>query len=374
MPHETTRTIEGVCGRSLFVGIVGTSLNTQVSDLLARVKPGGIILFKRNVASLPDLVALCSDLRRAVDPPPLLAIDEEGGRVTRLTPHVTGLPPASITASQPAERLREYWRRYGDLLALLGIDIDFAPVVDLCSPDAVNGIADRSYGTDPQLVAGCGSAAIEGLMEAGVLPTLKHFPGLGNTLLDSHDHLPSIQKDREAFEREDLFPFIALASRSPAVMVGHGHYPFYAGPDARAATLSSEICTDLLRRRIGFGGTAISDDLEMKAVAARVAWEDLAPRTIESGCDMILICHQTERILAAHEAIVKRARSDARFSARCEEAARRVDALRRLAWAARARAHTSRGKTAAGEILVDRLDRARASLMQAAGEMGEARA
>ncbi len=325
-------------GQLLSVGIEGTRLTPEVKGWLARTRPGGIILFKRNVSGLADLASLCEALHAAVDPPPLLAIDEEGGRVSRLTPHVGALPPAASMASAGPARLREYWHRYGDLLRRIGIDVDFAPVVDLCRSDAPNGIADRSYGTDPRLVTECAAAAAEGLAQAGVLPTLKHFPGLGDTLLDSHHHLPSVQKGREAFEREDLHPFACLAAEAPAVMIGHGHYPFYTGPDPLAATLSKEIASRLLRGRLGFAGAAISDDLEMKAVAARVPWDELAPRAVEAGCDMVLICHRMDRAADALEALRRRAASDPAFARRCEEAAERVAALRRKAQAAGARA------------------------------------
>jgi beta-N-acetylhexosaminidase len=348
-------------GQILFVGIVGTVLDAATRSLLTRVRPGGIIIFKRNVSSLADLAALCASLRTSIDPPPLLAIDEEGGRVTRLAPHVTGLPAASLTAANGDDRLREYWRRYGDLLRSIGLDIDFAPVVDLCPADAPNGIADRSYGTDPEKVIACASAAIEGLLSAGILPTLKHFPGLGDTLLDSHHHLPSVVKKRDAFEKEDLVPFIRLAKKVPAVMVGHGHYPFYAGPDPIAATLVKEITTTLLRERAGFAGAAISDDLEMKAVALRVAWDDLAPRAVAAGNDMLLICHSAERIVAAHDALRRRADRDAAFALRCQEAAGRVAALR-LEIGRAAAGSPGRSRPAAAEAI----ETARAALVESA--------
>src|SRR5262249_41047485 len=138
------------------------------------------------VESLPLLKALVDDLRGAIEPSPLVAIDEEGGRVTRLAPHVEGLPSASSMAALGPKPIAAYWERYGRLLSRLGADVAFPPVVDLCPPDAPTGIADRSYGTAPAAVVACAGAAIDGLEAAGILPTIKHFPGLGDTLLDSH--------------------------------------------------------------------------------------------------------------------------------------------------------------------------------------------
>jgi len=358
MSEPSVFSVETV-GELLFIGIDGVALTTQTRSLLERVRPGGIILFKRNVKDLTGLAGFCDEIRAAVAPPPLLAIDEEGGRVTRIAPHVEGLPPACATAGIDPVRLRGYWRRYGDLLSALGIDIDFAPVVDLCPPDAANGIADRSFGADAERAIACARQVIAGLLEAGVLPALKHFPGLGSTLLDSHHHLPAIRKSREAFEREDLAPFLALAGEAPSVMIGHGHYPFYSGADPVAATLSREVSTGLLRERVGFAGAAISDDLEMKAVSARIPWEDLAPRAIEAGCDMVLVCHSAERILAAHEALRRRAGSDRSFFGRCREAAARVAGLRDAAAEARSRASLPPGSSGR-----DRIEPARSLLAQ----------
>lgn len=363
MSSEPSRSDVVDPGELLFVGIEETALTTETRDLLRRVRPGGVILFRRNVAGLSEVAALCSDLRAAMDPPPLVAIDEEGGRVTRLEPHVSGLPPAFATATLEPGRLRDYWRRYGDLLASLGIDMDFAPVVDLCAPDAANGIADRSFGTDPARVSTCAAAVLDGLEAAGLLSTLKHFPGLGSTLLDSHHRLPSIRKSREAFEREDLTPFRSLCARAPAVMIGHGHYPFYSGPDPMAATLSRAISTDLLRGALGFPGTAISDDLEMKAVADRVEWSELASRVIEAGSDMTLICHRADRILEAREALGRRIGTNPAFAARCREAAGRVAALRAAAAGARRRA----GRSVDGHAVPEaRIEEMRAALIAAA--------
>ncbi|HXI01669.1 MAG TPA: glycoside hydrolase family 3 N-terminal domain-containing protein, partial [Candidatus Saccharimonadales bacterium] len=308
-PHESPHGL----GQILFIGIEGGSLTEATRGLLEEVRPGGVILFRRNVPSLPDLAALCSAIRDAVDPAPFIAVDEEGGRVTRLEPHVTGLPSAVEAASAGTDKLETYWRAYGTLLATLGFDIDFAPVVDLCPADAANGIADRSFGISPDAVIAGARAVMSGLTSAGVLPTLKHFPGLGPTLLDSHHHLPSLTKPKESFEREDLAPFEALAREAPLVMIGHGHYPFYSGPDPIAATLSEAISGTLLRERIGFGGVAVSDDLEMKAVSARIPWDDLAPRAVAAGNDMLLICHRPERIVAARDALARRAASDESF-------------------------------------------------------------
>ncbi len=349
----------GLLGQILFIGIEGGTLGPSTRALLEEIRPGGVVLFRRNVVSLTELASLCHAIKAAVDPAPLIAVDEEGGRVTRLTPHLTGLPPASRAGAAGAPRLREYWARYGDLLARLGFDVDFAPVVDLCPPDAPNGIADRSFGTSPAAVIECARAVMEGLESAGVLPVLKHFPGLGPTLLDSHHHLPSLDKEKDVFEKEDLLPYVELGGKAAAVMIGHGHYPFYSGADPVAATLSPAVSTDLLRGVVRFQGVAISDDLEMKAVSARVAWDDLVPRTVAAGSDMLLICHKQERIRSALAALQRRADSDPAFADRCGEALRRIRALRDRVPSARA----------GSPALPSAIDEARAALLRSAAEV-----
>ncbi|HZI93787.1 MAG TPA: glycoside hydrolase family 3 N-terminal domain-containing protein, partial [Patescibacteria group bacterium] len=222
----------------------------------------------------------------------------------------------------------------GRILLSLGFDLDFAPVVDLCRPDAPNGIGDRSFGMDPETVCAMASAYLDGLDEAGVVGCLKHFPGLGPTLFDSHHHLPTVQKEEAPFLREDLLPYRRLHTRSPVIMVGHGHYPFMAGPDPIAATLTPQIVTDLLRSELGYSGVALADDLEMKAVSARIAFTDLAPRAVIAGCDMLLVCRKREAILASLEALRSWAGAGRLPAARVAEAMSRIEALRaRTPWA-----------------------------------------
>jgi len=316
-------------GQLLFVGFDGTELNVDLRALLGEIRPGGIILFKRNIVDAEQTLKLIADLHALYDPAPIVAVDEEGGQVSRLRPMAPTLPPAArLAAMGDARAVRELFAAEGRLLASLGFDLDFAPVVDLCRPDAPNGIGDRSFGTDPQTVCALASASLDGLSDAGILGCLKHFPGLGPTLFDSHHHLPTVQKDAEAFAREDLLPYRRLHARAPVVMVGHGHYPFLAGPDPIAATLVAGIVTRLLRSEIGYAGVALADDLEMKAVAGRISLEELAPRAVAAGCDMLLVCRKREAIHASYAALRQWAGDGRLSSARVDEALARLDALR----------------------------------------------
>lgn len=322
-------------GELLFVGFDGTDLTVELRAFLSRIRPGGIILFKRNIVDAAQIVRLISDLHGLYEPAPIIAVDEEGGQVSRMRPLAPTLPPMARLAGGGASTVREMAASLARLLVSVGFDLDFAPVVDLCRPDSPNGIGDRSFGTDPESATVMAAAYLEGLAEGGISGCLKHFPGLGPTLFDSHHHLPTVQKDDAPFRREDLLPYRRLHAMAPVVMVGHGHYPFLSGADPMAASLSAAVVTDLLRHDIGFSGVALADDLEMKAVAARISFADLAPRAIIAGCDMALVCRKPEAIEASLAALNSWAASGRLGQARVAEALARVEALR--ATVARAR-------------------------------------
>lgn len=316
-------------GELLFVGFDGTDLNVELRAFLSRVRPGGIILFKRNIVDAGQIVSLISDLHALYEPSPIIAVDEEGGQVSRLRPLAPTLPPmARLAAGDGAPTIRVMAAALARVLVSVGFDLDFAPVVDLCRPDSPNGIGDRSFGTDPERATLMAKAYLEGLADGGISGCLKHFPGLGPTLFDSHHHLPTVQKEEAPFRREDLLPYRRLHELAPVVMIGHGHYPFLSGPDPIAASLSAEVVTDLLRNDIGFRGVALADDLEMKAVAARVSFSELAPRTIIAGCDMALVCRKPAAIEASLAALTSWAESGELSRKRIDEALARVATLR----------------------------------------------
>ncbi|HET6372089.1 MAG TPA: glycoside hydrolase family 3 N-terminal domain-containing protein, partial [Candidatus Polarisedimenticolia bacterium] len=187
-------------GDLLFVGFDGTALNAGLESFFREVRPGGFILFKRNITDPEQLLRLVSHLKSLTTPPPLIAVDEEGGQVSRLRSFAPTLPPAAKLAQFSGTRpIREAAAALGRMLASAGFDLDFAPVVDLCAPGAANGIGDRSFGIDPVRTAELAGAYLDGLADAGILGCLKHFPGLGPTVADSHQQLPTIQKNAEAF-------------------------------------------------------------------------------------------------------------------------------------------------------------------------------
>ncbi len=328
-------------GQILFIGFDGTTLDTATRSLLTRVKPGGIILFRRNIVEPRQTLDLVAELHALYDPAPIVGVDEEGGQVSRLQIIAPSLPPMAEIAARKNHRMRALASTQGRILASLGFDIDFAPVVDLCRTDAPNGIGDRSFGQDPQLAIELAGAYLDGLADAGVAGCLKHFPGLGPTLFDSHHHLPTVQKEAAAFLTEDVQPYRALHQRAAVIMVGHGHYPFLAGDNPIAASLSKEVASDLLRRDVGYAGLALADDLEMKAVSARITWSELAPRAVAAGCDMVLVCRSPEAIAASLDALRAWAASGRLPSDRIAEALERVTRMRATVGAITARRSTA---------------------------------
>ncbi|MGH7893122.1 MAG: beta-N-acetylhexosaminidase [Candidatus Binatia bacterium] len=331
------------------VGVPGPALDAEVREFLLEYPPGGIVLFKRNVHSASQLRRLVTDLH-ALGPgvPPIVGIDHEGGRVDRLRMRpFTMFPAAAVVAAAKSVRLAEaVGEAMGRELAAVGVDIDFAPVLDVWANPRNQVIGDRAYGTTAAQVARFGIAVARGLERGGVLPCGKHFPGHGRTLGDSHKVLPRVSASRRALTASELPPFArAIRAGIPALMTAHVVYP--ALDATHPATLSAAICTTLLRKRLGFTGVLFSDDLEMHAVAGRITPERLAPAALAAGCDMLLVCQSlgiAERAIAGVEQAVE---SGALAPARVTEAALRIHDLRRrvparrpsprLGWAAHTR-------------------------------------
>ncbi|MFQ5701187.1 MAG: beta-N-acetylhexosaminidase [Acidobacteriota bacterium] len=316
-------------GGFLFVGFGGTHLTPETRAFLRAIRPGGIILFSRNITGAEQVLELIADLKSLYSPAPVLGIDEEGGRVSRLRPLSPTLPPAArLAESGDPSLVREMAASLGEVLAALGFDLDFAPVVDLCRATAPNGIADRSFGIDPETTCAMAGAYLEGLREAGIAGCLKHFPGLGPTGRDSHQHLPRIDKPEADFRRDDLLPFRRLQARAPAIMIGHGYYPFLAPHRPLPATLARSVASDLLRGEVGFKGLALADDLEMKAASSALAYEELAPRAFIAGCDMLLVCSRRDAIEHCRHGLLESAERGLIDEDRLRAAGRRLDALR----------------------------------------------
>jgi beta-N-acetylhexosaminidase len=296
-----------LAGSLVMTGFPGVELDHDALSALRHLAPSGIILFSRNFADAEQLARLNAALH-ALPSRPLIAIDQEGGRVARLGDPFTSFPPArDVGAGADPALAEEVGRALALELGSVGVDIDFAPVLDVDSNPANPVIGDRAFSSRADEVAACGTAFLRGLQSGGVLGCGKHFPGHGDTELDSHVDLPTVRRARAELERIELAPFrAAIRAGVPMLMTAHVLYP--ALDESRPATFSPSILRDLLRREMGFGGVVISDDLEMGAVSRHMAVEDAAVAALAAGIDWVLVCNDldlsvrtAERIAAALE-------------------------------------------------------------------------
>jgi len=317
---------EDQAGQLLFVGVDGTTLDAELSRKLNRVRPGGIILFARNLRDASQVAGFCSELRSFLPVPPFLAIDQEGGRVSRLRGIFPPIPDnlSLARAQRPDTLVREHGAQTGRGLSLLGFNVNFAPVLDLSEADDPNGIGDRAYGADPLEVARLARIFLESQGLAGVLGCGKHFPGLGGGRVDSHLDLPRIERSAEELWREDLLPYRRLGEALPMVMVGHAYYPALQGKVPGPATLSGQVVGELLRGKIGYPGIILTDDMEMGAVDQGLPPGQAALQALSAGNDLVMYCKSWERIEEAHDNLVRALRSGSLSPARVEASLSRI--------------------------------------------------
>ncbi|HEY9079842.1 beta-N-acetylhexosaminidase [Magnetovibrio sp.] len=276
-------------------GCSGLALTAEERAFFQACNPLGFILFQRNCDSPEQVRALVDDLRACVDRPdaPVL-IDQEGGRVARLKPpHWPEFPAArayaDLYAQDPAKGVEASTlggRLIAHELAALGVNVDCAPVLDVPQPGADPIIGDRAFGADGATISTLAKAFMDGLMKGGVAPIIKHIPGHGRALVDSHMDLPLVDAPRADLENTDFAPFRALHMAAWA-MTAH---VVYSDLDPRQpATLSAAVIADVIRKQIGFQGVLVSDDLSMKALSGGFA--DRARASLAAGCDVALHCN-----------------------------------------------------------------------------------
>jgi beta-N-acetylhexosaminidase len=318
-----------VAAELVAVGFDGATAGDAPLAELAAFAPGAIVLFGRNVGAAADLGALVTALRASQALPPLIAIDQEGGRVARIADGVAALPPAmAVGAAGDAEACERLGALLGRDLARIGISVDFAPVAD-CAVDPANTvIGARSYGSDPALVARFSGAFARGLARGGVAPAIKHFPGHGATPTDSHLALPHVTAGESELRARDLVPFAAAIAAGDVPIVMTAHVVVDALDPDRPATRSPRILTTLLRDELGFTGVTCTDCLQMDAIATTAGTVEAAVDAIGAGADLVLVSHSLEIARAVAAAIAAALASGRLTRARVDEARARVRALR----------------------------------------------
>jgi beta-N-acetylhexosaminidase len=325
--HDLDRTCAGL----LCVGFHGKVPSPEVLELVRR-GVYGVILFGRNVEDAEQVAELSAALKRAAGRPLLVTVDQEGGRVARLrAPQgFTEIPPMRQLGEIGDEGLaRDVGALLGRELRAVGIDQDYAPVVDVDTNPANPVIGDRSFGRDPELVGRLGAALAQGLQSEGVAACAKHFPGHGDTSQDSHVELPRLAHPLERLKAVELEPFRALA-RAGVASVMTAHVVFEALDRGRPATLSGKVMA-LLRGWCGFAGPALSDDLEMKAVVRNYPLEEAVPDAVAAGVDGLLVCHHAEVQNLAVDALRRAVERGALRRDRLAEARSRIERLLRFA-------------------------------------------
>jgi beta-N-acetylhexosaminidase len=353
--------IDDDIGQLLWLGFHGAEVPAELAQRIAAGGCGAVILFKRNLRvetrdgvesiDLDALARLVDELHRAApaSAPLLVAVDQEGGVVQRVRAPATRWPPMMVHDRLGADAVavaEEVGLAMGAELRALGFDIDFAPVLDIHTNDGNPIIGDRAFGRDADAVAERALAFARGLDRAGVLSCGKHFPGHGDTTTDSHLELPRIDHPWERLEQVELAPF-ARAADAGVPMIMTAHVVFAAIDPTVPATLSPAVIEGVLRGKLGYRGVIVSDDLDMKAVAAHVGVGEAAVAAIRAGCDALLLCQDPDHQRQAEAALRAEVARDPGFAARIAEAAARVRAMK-AAHAARQRAVPAPGRDVIG--------------------------
>ena len=291
-------------GQLLLVGVPGYELDSATAALYRRLQPGGFILFGRNVRSPAQLRKLIDDLREVSAVEPIVTIDQEGGRVSRLK--LIGQEPPN--ANQLRDRddpalIRRHGAITGRLLRIFGFNLDLCPVLDLSFDDeADNSLRGRCYGNDVAQVIRNAGAFNEGLRGTGVLSCGKHFPGYTCASIDAHHELPTIARSREELEAHELAVFRHFAGSVDSMMIAHGYYPSLESGSI-PSSLSPRVVTELLRGELGFRGLVMTDDLDMGAILNHFSLRETIHRALRAGNDLAMICHRIEAFEEAHRAL-----------------------------------------------------------------------
>ena len=316
-------------GQLLIIGFEPTEVSAHLGSLLSRLQPAGVILFARNITSAEQTYQLLKNCQAWVSTPLFTCVDMEGGRVDRLKNIIAPAPSAAEAfASGDRKLFRKHGKLVGESCRLVGFNTDFAPVVDLAYEVSRNVMGSRAVSADPKQAIVYACEFLAGLKSAGVIGAGKHFPGLGEANLDTHHELPNVEKSWKKLWEEDIVPYRVMRRDFPMVLVGHASYPAVT-PAATPASLSKKWITDILRKKIGYRGLVVSDDLEMGGVLAAAPIEQAAVEHIRAGGDLCLVCRQEELVLRAHEALIKEAERDRRFARRIAESSRHVLAFKR---------------------------------------------
>lgn len=325
-----TKKLEIMIGQMFMLGIDGTGPSREIEEIFQTIRPGGVLLLGKNCESpkqVSELTGYLKGLSR--DVPLLVAVDQEGGRVNRLKEPFTQFPsPGELGRTGNDIYVYRVGLAQGRELAAVGINMNLAPVLDVNINPRNTVIGDRSFGEDPAWVAKLGTAYMHGLKNAGVIATGKHFPGHGDTAIDSHLDLPRVEADRSRLERVELRPFRqAIEEEVPALLTAH---VLYKALDPNSpATLSHKIVTGMLKERMKFPGLVLSDDLKMGAISAHHSIDEAAILATLAGVDMLVISKDKWEYEKVWRAVTRAVKEKRINEERLYQALRRVLGLKK---------------------------------------------
>jgi beta-N-acetylhexosaminidase len=318
-------TLRQAAGQVLVVGLEGTQLSSLEAAWLRLLRPGGVILFRRNIENAAQPHALLHSTLQAVGSPMLRCIDVEGGSVDRLRDLIAPMPsPFAVAATNKPALFKKHGSLIGQEVHLLGFNTAFAPVLDLRTDASAPVMTTRVVSGDPAQVTRYATHFLDGLAEHGVLGSGKHFPGLGSGQVDSHHFTPTITKTLNLLWKEDLLPYRELSRKLPMVMISHASYSA-AVPEP--ASVSAYWITEVLVREIGYQGLIVSDDMEMGGILKYMGIAEAAIRSLAAGMHVVEICRDPALIFAAYEALLHEAESSPAFARVLRRAAARAQAF-----------------------------------------------
>ncbi len=325
--------VEQKIGQLFLIGLPDVSLNADTKEFLRDVAPGGVCLFSRNIREAAQTRQLLDDVREILPIEPILSVDQEGGLVDRLRRISAPMPaPSSLKTLEEAKVLAELT---AEIVRILGFNMNFAPVVDVIDETrrkSFNGLYSRSFGNSKAEVVEMTTEYLESLQSKGCLGCLKHFPGLGASVVDSHEELPIVYLTREEFFEIDLLPYRRLipTGKVHAVMVAHASFPRFDLQETDEngkllpSSLSYNIVTKLLREELEFAGLVITDDLEMGAIVKNYGIGEASKMAIAAGVDMLAICASPEAIVEGCKAVTEACKTGEISETRIDESLRRI--------------------------------------------------
>ena len=312
-------------GQVLVVGLEGAQLSAMEAAWLRLLRPGGVILFRRNIEDAAQTHCLLHTTQQAVESPMLRCIDVEGGTVDRLRDLIAPMPSAfAVAATNKPALFKKHGSLIGQEAHLLGLNTTFAPVLDLRTDASADVMTTRVVSGDPAQVIRYARHFLEGLAQQDVLGCGKHFPGLGGGQVDSHHATPSITKPLSLLWKEDLLPYRQLTTQLPMVMVSHASYTA-AVPEP--ASVSGYWIKEVLVREIGYRGLIVSDDMEMGGILNYMGIADAAIRSLAAGMHVVEICRDPVLIFAAYEALLHEAETSPAFARVLRRAAARAQSF-----------------------------------------------